>query len=180
MLSRWRKYISFTNKLHLHKGLSDRNKGPLSRSYSCWMSQELDLLSHRTYRHRDNGSDQGLSPWSPISLFTLSPYNRLRGVDPTEMKWNEERPVGNQPIQEHCFKKWLSRLQLGRVRPSQCLAGSAPWPKRNGWPSHYQASHLLGRLGNHSALWQKSWNTFVKSCSASYISMVGLLFIAYL
>lgn len=45
------------------------------------------LLSHRMSRHHDNGSDQGLSPWYPISLFKLSPYSRLKGVDSTEMEW---------------------------------------------------------------------------------------------
>ena len=48
-------------------------------------------------RHRDNDSDRGLSPWSPISLSKLSPC-KLREVDPNE---NEEgEMVENQPIQE--------------------------------------------------------------------------------
>ena len=48
-------------------------------------------------RNRDNGLDQGLSPWSPISLSKLSPC-RLREVDLNE---NEEGElVENQPIQE--------------------------------------------------------------------------------
>jgi len=29
----------------------------------------------------------------------MSPYSRLRGVDPME-KWNEEELVGNQPVRE--------------------------------------------------------------------------------
>lgn len=86
------------------------------------------MLSHRMSRHRENGSDRGLSHWFPITPFELSPNSRLKGVDHMEMEkgkisW-EPTNLGDTTKQTNsCFRLCkILRIQndLKKMIPVPC------------------------------------------------------------